>query len=72
MKAILEFDLGEYSDRLAHKRCTSAADAYLALYELREMFFRMSKDESKVDAEKLKQEFFDILEANSINLNDLE
>ena len=34
MKAILEFDLDDYSDKLAHKRAVSATDAYLVLHDL--------------------------------------
>lgn len=34
MKAKLEFDLDDFSDRKAHKRCVSATDAYITLYEI--------------------------------------
>jgi len=34
MKAKLEFDLEDYSDKLAHKRCVSATDAYIALHNI--------------------------------------
>lgn len=39
MKAILEFDLNEHHDKLAHNRAVKATNAYLALYDL-EMEFR--------------------------------
>jgi hypothetical protein len=42
MKAKLEFDLDDHSDRLAHKRCVSATDVYIALHridsDLREIY----------------------------------
>ena len=33
MKAKLEFDLDDHSDRLSHKRAVSATDVYLALHD---------------------------------------
>jgi hypothetical protein len=33
MKAILEFDLEEHSDRLAHKRSVNATNAYIAMHD---------------------------------------
>ena len=75
MKANLEFDLEDFSDRLAHQRCVSATNAYLALHELGEKFRQINKygdGSDKVNVEDLRQTFFDILDANNINLNDLE
>ena len=37
MKAILEFDLEERFDVLAHKRAVFATDAYIALHKIDEM-----------------------------------
>lgn len=34
MKAILEFNLDEYEDRLKHRRCIGATNAYIALHEI--------------------------------------
>lgn len=34
MKATIEFDLDDPSDRKAHKRCTNATEAYIALHEI--------------------------------------
>lgn len=33
MKAILEFDLEDPSDKLSHRRCTNATNAYIAMHE---------------------------------------
>ena len=33
MKAILEFDLEDSSDKLSHRRCTNATNAYIAMHE---------------------------------------
>ena len=35
MKAILEFDLNDLDDRMAHLRCVKAEDMALALWEIR-------------------------------------
>jgi len=43
MKGKLEFDLDEPSDRLAHKRCVSATDAYIALHEIANKVFRPAR-----------------------------
>jgi len=34
MKAILEFDLNEMDDSMAHKRCAKATDMAIALWEI--------------------------------------
>jgi len=34
MKAKLEFNLDDWSDRFAHKRCVNATDAYIALFNI--------------------------------------
>jgi hypothetical protein len=41
MKAILEFDLDERFDMLAHKRCVNATNAYIALFKIREQLLSM-------------------------------
>jgi hypothetical protein len=33
MKAIIEFDLEDPSDKLSHRRCTNATNAYIAIHE---------------------------------------
>lgn len=43
MKAILEFDLNDPHDKLAHKRATSSTDAYIALHEIANTIFRPAR-----------------------------
>jgi hypothetical protein len=43
MKAKLEFDLDDFSDRKAHKRCVSATDAYIALHKIANEIFRPNR-----------------------------
>ena len=47
MKAQLEFDLDDQNDRLAHKRCVSSTEAYIALFEIDNLlrdYVKYSKD----------------------------
>lgn len=43
MKAKLEFDLEDCSDKLAHRRSVNATNAYLALYEIDNLLREMTK-----------------------------
>lgn len=63
MKATLEFDLNDFHDKLAHKRCISATDAYLCLLAVRE---------DLLVAEYKIVGFNQILEKYNIDLEDLE
>jgi hypothetical protein len=82
MKAILEFDYEEASDRLAHKRAVSATDVYLALHELSNKLRTMRKYEhfdnieltegQLIIAEKFEEYFYIVLDEHGINLGDLE
>lgn len=43
MKATLEFDLDDFSDKKAHLRAIAATDAFLALYDIDNMLKEYSK-----------------------------
>lgn len=49
MKAKLEFDLDDPSDRKAHKRCVSATDAYLCLHDIDNMLRDYTKYSKGID-----------------------
>ena len=73
MKGILEFDLSEPFEASAHKRCISATDAYLALHDIKERLHQLIKnDHDKIKVESLRQDFYDIVDAHGINLDDLD
>lgn len=40
MKGILEFDLNDFDDRMAHERCVKATDLALVLWELTHNSYR--------------------------------
>lgn len=58
MKAKLEFDLDDFNDRKAHKRCVSATDAYIALHKIANEIFRPNR---KHGYEKEIEDLFDAL-----------
>ena len=53
-KAILEYDLDNYDDRMAHKRAVKSTDLALALWEI-EMNLR-KKLERELESKELKNE----------------
>ena len=53
-KAILEFDLNDYDDNMAHKRAVKSTDLSLALWEI-EMNLR-KKLERELESKELKNE----------------
>lgn len=81
MKAKLEFDLDDPSDRKAHKRCISATDAYLCLHDIDNMLRQKIKYELPIEensnttlltVESIREEIYSILELHGIDMNDLE
>jgi hypothetical protein len=77
MKATLEFDLETPQDVNAHRRCSSATNAYIALFSIREELRKYRKyrelDESQtVLLEEIETFFYAELDNQNINLNDLE
>lgn len=53
-KAILEFDLNDYDDKMAHKRAVKSTDLALALWEI-EMNLR-KRLERELEAKEFKNE----------------
>ena len=78
MKAILEFDLDDYEDRLAHIRACKATNAYQVLWDLQEIFRSIQKYESyegeKIrytdEFDKVRSLFYNLLEQQHINLEE--
>ena len=77
MKAIIEFDLDDYSDRKAHKRAISATDAFLVLHELDNYFRNKLKytelsEEVSESLDAARTELRELCERNGVNMDDLE
>lgn len=43
MKGILEYDLNDFDEKLAHKRACNADSAYIALHEIANLIFRPNR-----------------------------
>jgi hypothetical protein len=77
MKATLEFNMEDRSNRREHKRAISATDAYLVLYDM-DCFLRAKLKYSNLDpAEEsafteAREKLSEFLSERSINLSDLE
>lgn len=68
VKAILEFDLSEEEDRIAHLRACQALELALALNDISERV----RATDKYDAKPMtREEFYDILSNRDINLSSI-
>jgi hypothetical protein len=76
-KGILEFDLNEPDDILAHKRAVKATDMAISLFQFghntkKGFEWKLDKYESKEDLlDAVYEEFWDILNENNIKLDDI-
>ena len=72
MKATLIFNLDDYDDSIAHRRCIKACDMALALSQI-EMHLRnvlkKTKDGKSIDGLLLQINIQGILECHNIDLN---
>jgi len=67
-KGILEYDLNEPDDIIAHKRAIKATDMALAIFQ----FAYNTKYESKEDLlDAIYEEFWDILKEHSVNIDEI-
>ncbi len=69
MKAILQFNLDDHEDRMAHFRCVKALDMALALWTFSGRLRRLVDDEKGVDA--FWEEWEDTLGEYGIKMDDL-
>lgn len=70
MKAILEFDLNEPDDRMAHLRCVKSTDMALVIWEF---FYNDRKfiEENNLTIEEVFKTFTDTLNEYNINIDEL-
>jgi len=74
MKAILEFNLDEFDDEIAHNRCVKALDMALILWELQyntkrdiEREFETNKCDRYEALDLIFKRFYDLLEEHNVN-----
>ena len=76
-KGILEFDLNEPDDILAHKRAVKATDMAIALFQFghntkKGHEWKLGKYESKEDLlDAIYEQFWEILDEHNIRLDDI-
>lgn len=80
-KAILEFDLDDYSDRCSHKRAINATEAYIAISKIEEMFRSILKynsfkgtelNDSEYELIEMLRNDVNYIVSDYVNTNDLE
>jgi len=72
MKAILEFNLDEPEDRMAHLRCVKSTDMAIVLFEI---IYNFRKEIENIDTDEKLDLFYDklnaIMEEQGINIDEL-
>lgn len=70
-KAIIEFNLNDPEDADAHYRCVNALNLVTALWEIDNRLRSIVKYDSGETVEQFREEFYNILQENNINLDKL-
>jgi len=72
MKAILEFNLDEPDDRMAHLRCIKSTDMAIVLFDI---VYNLRKEIENIDTDEKLDLFYDklnaIMEEQGINIDEL-
>jgi len=72
MKAILEFNLDEPDDRMAHLRCIKSTDMAIVLFDI---IYNLRKEIENIDTYEKLDLFYDklnaIMEEQGINIDEL-
>jgi hypothetical protein len=76
-KAILEFDLSDPDDRADHQKSVKATDAFLALWDISQLFRKQLKygdlDQATYNKiEAMSEDFYDTLNQYGISMNMIE
>jgi hypothetical protein len=71
MKAVLEFNLNERDEQLAHIRCVRNWELAWALHSVMEEIRKAVKESDMIDGEKLLADCFEIIQENHISLDEM-
>ena len=71
MKAILEFDLNEPDDIIAHKRCVKALDLTLALWDIDQYLRSESKYKDNEMAQEIREKMSEIMGEYGLTFDNL-
>ncbi len=71
MKAVLEFNLNERDEAVAHLRCVRNWELAWALHSVMEEIRKAVKESDMIDGEKLLTDCFEIIRENHISLDEM-
>ena len=73
MKAILEFNLTDPDDNVAHLRCIKSTDMAIALWQIRMLRKELEwmEDNKQLNTENVMSKIFDILDDHNVNTDEL-
>ena len=73
MKAILEFNLTDPDDNVAHLRCIKSTDMAIALWQIRMLRKELEwmEDNKELTTENVMSKIFDILDDHNVNTDEL-
>jgi hypothetical protein len=71
MKGILEFDLNEPDDIIAHKRCVKALDLTLALWDIDQYLRSESKYKDNEIAQEIREKMSEIMGEYGLTFDNL-
>lgn len=73
MKAILEFNLTDPDDNVAHLRCIKSTDMAIALWQIRMLRKELEwmEDNKQLTTENVMSKIFDILDDHNVNTDEL-
>ena len=73
MKAILEFNLTDPDDNVAHLRCIKSTDMAIALWQIRMLRKELEwmEDTKELTTENVMSKIFEILDDHNVNTDEL-
>ena len=73
MKAILEFNLTDPDDNIAHLRCIKSTDMAIALWQIRMLRKELEwmEDNKDLTTENVMSKIFEILDDHNVNTDEL-
>ena len=73
MKAILEFNLTDPDDNIAHLRCIKSTDMAIALWQIRMLRKELEwmEDNKELTTENVMSKIFEILDDHNVNTDEL-
>lgn len=71
MKAVLEFNLNERDEAVAHLRCVRNWELAWALHSVMEEMRRAVREQSVIDGDKLLGSCWEIIRENNLSLDEM-